>query len=115
MIFLEFLQREIHIGIDIFLDTHSIFIPPYRMTPVELKELKEQLKDLIEKVFIRPSDSPWGASILFVKKKDGFLRICIDYRQLNKVTIKNKYPFQGLLIFFISFRVLVVYQKLTSD
>ena len=62
------------------------------MTPVELKELKEQLKDLLNKGFIRPSISPWGAPVLFVKKKDGSLRMCIDYRQLNKVTIKNKYP-----------------------
>ena len=62
------------------------------MTPAELKELKEQLKDLLNKGFIRPSISPWGAPVLFVKKKDGSLRMCIDYRQLNKVTIKNKYP-----------------------
>ena len=62
------------------------------MAPAELKELKEQLKDLLDKGFIRPSFSPWGAPILFVKKKDGSLRLCIDYRQLNKVTIKNKYP-----------------------
>ena len=62
------------------------------MAPVELRELKEQLKDLLEKGFIRPSMSPWGAPVLFVHKKDGSLRMCIDYRQLNKVTIKNKYP-----------------------
>ncbi|XP_070002355.1 uncharacterized protein [Nicotiana sylvestris] len=62
------------------------------MAPAELKELKEQLKDLLEKGFIRPSTSPWGAPVLFVRKKGGSLRMCIDYRQLNKVTIKNKYP-----------------------
>ena len=61
------------------------------MAPAELMELKEQLKDLLDKGFIRPSISPWGAPVLFVKKKDGSLRMCIDYRQLNKVTIKNKY------------------------
>ena len=54
--------------------------------------MKEQLKDLLDKGFIRPSISPWGAPVLFVKKKDGSLRMCIDSRQLNKVTIKNKYP-----------------------
>ena len=62
------------------------------MAPAELKELKEQLKDLLDKGFIRPTISPWGAPVLFVKKKDGSLRMCIDYRKLNKVTIKNKYP-----------------------
>ena len=62
------------------------------MAPAELKELKEQLRDLLEKGFIRPSQSPWGAPVLFVKKKDGSLRMCIDYRQLNRVTVKNKYP-----------------------
>ena len=62
------------------------------MDPAELKELKEQLKDLLDKGFIRPSISPWGAPILFVKKKDSSLIMCIDYRKLNKVTIENKYP-----------------------
>ena len=61
------------------------------MSPSELKELKEQLKDLLDKVFIRHSISPWGAPLLFVRKKDGSLRMFIDYRQFNKVTIKNKY------------------------
>ena len=62
------------------------------MAPTHLKELKEQLKDLLDKGFIRPSISPLGAPLLFIKKKDSSLRMCIDYRQLNKVTIKNKYP-----------------------
>ncbi|WMV25232.1 hypothetical protein MTR67_018617 [Solanum verrucosum] len=85
-------EREIDLGIDILPETRSIFILPYRMAPTELKDLKEQLKDLLEKGFIRPSVLPWGAPVLFVRKKDGSLRICIDYRQFNKVTIKNKYP-----------------------
>ena len=62
------------------------------MAPVELKELKAQLQELVDRGFIRPSISPWGAPVLFVKKKDGTWRLCIDYRQLNKVTIRNKYP-----------------------
>ena len=66
---------------------------PYRMSTPELVELKLQLKEMMDKVYIRPSVSPWGAPVLFVKKKDGTLRLCIEYRQLNKVTIKNKYPF----------------------
>ncbi|KAH0748200.1 hypothetical protein KY290_027432 [Solanum tuberosum] len=72
--------------------TQPISIPPYRMAPTELRELKEQLKDLLENGFIRPSVSPWGAPVLYVRKKDDTLRMCIDYRQLNRVTIKNKYP-----------------------
>ena len=62
------------------------------MAPAELKELKLQLKDLLDKGFIQPSISLWGTPVLFVKKNNGTLRMCIDYRQLKKVTIKNKYP-----------------------
>uniref|UniRef100_A0A2N9F277 Integrase catalytic domain-containing protein n=1 Tax=Fagus sylvatica TaxID=28930 RepID=A0A2N9F277_FAGSY len=64
----------------------------YRMAPAELKELKEQLQELLDKGFIRPSVSPWGAPVLFVKKKDGSMRLCIDYREINRVTVRNKYP-----------------------
>lgn len=85
-------DREIDVGIDMLPDTRPISIPPCRMAPTELKELKEQIADLLDKGFIRPSISPWGASVLFVRKKDGSLRMCIDYRQMNKVIIKNKYP-----------------------
>jgi len=62
------------------------------MSPIELAELKKQLEELLEKRFVRPSVSPWGAPVLLVKKKDGTMRLCIDYRLLNKVMVKNKYP-----------------------
>ncbi|GJS13758.1 putative reverse transcriptase domain-containing protein [Tanacetum coccineum] len=65
---------------------------PYRLAPSEMKELSEQLQELSDKGFIRPSSSPWGAPVLFVKKKDGSFRMCIDYRELNKLTVKNRYP-----------------------
>ena len=64
----------------------------YRMAPIELQELKVLIQELLDKGFIRPSTSPWGASVLFAKKKDKTLRLCIEYRQLNRVTIKNRYP-----------------------
>ena len=85
-------EREIYFGINLLPDINPISIPLYRMASAESKELKAQLKDLLDKGFIRPSISPWGAPVLFVMNKDGSLRMCFDYRQLNKVTIKNKYP-----------------------
>ena len=85
-------EREVEFTIDLISGTEPISIPPYRMAPAELRELKAQLEELLSKGFIRPSISPWGAPVLFVKKKDGSLRLCIDYRQLNRVTIRNQYP-----------------------
>ena len=83
-------DREVEFTIDLIPDTEPISIPPYRMAPAELRELKAQLEELLSKGFIRPSISPWGAPVLFVKKKNGSLRLCIDYRQLNRVTIRNQ-------------------------
>ena len=85
-------NREVEFSIDLVPGTSLISMAPYRMALAELKELKVQLQELVEKGFIRPSVSPWGAPVLFVKKKDGTFRLCINYRQLNKVTVRNKYP-----------------------
>ena len=85
-------QREIEFAIDVVPGATPTSITQYRMAPMELKELKLQLQELLEKGFIRLSVSPWGAPMLFVKKKDGKLRLCVDYRKLNKMIVKNKYP-----------------------
>ena len=85
-------QREIDHKIDLIPGSSPPSRPTYRMSAVELTELKQQLEELIKSGFIRPSKSPFGAPILFVKKKDGTMRMCIDYRALNNISIKNKYP-----------------------
>ncbi|GJU67897.1 reverse transcriptase domain-containing protein [Tanacetum coccineum] len=84
--------REIEFRIDLIPGALPVVKSPYRLAPSEMSELSNQLKELQEKGFIRPSHSPWGAPVLFVKKKDGAMRMCIDYRELNKLTIKNRYP-----------------------
>ena len=84
-------SREMEFSIDLVSDTRPISRALYRMAPPELKELKAQLQELLDKGFIRPSVSPWGTSVLFIRKKDGTMRLCVDYRQLNRTTIKNKY------------------------
>ena len=81
-------EREVDLSIEVVQGTTPISRTPYHMAPTELKELKTQLQKLLDKGFIRPSVSPCGAPVLFVKKKDGTLRMCIDYRQINKVTVK---------------------------
>ena len=86
------LYREVNFKIETALGVAPISIAPYRMAPTKLKELKKQLEELLEKGFIRLSISPWEAPVLFVKKKDGSMRLYIDYRQLNRITVKNKYP-----------------------
>jgi hypothetical protein len=85
-------RRDIDFSIELAPGAVPVSRTPYQMSMPELVELKLQLKEMMDKGYIRPSMSPWGAPVLFVKKKDGTLRLCIDYRQLNKVTIKNKYP-----------------------
>ena len=84
--------REIEFSINLVSEAGPMSIAPYRIAPAELVELKKHIEELLEKQFIRPSVSPSGALVLLVKKKDGSSRLCVDYRQLNKLTIKNKYP-----------------------
>ncbi|GKA43699.1 putative reverse transcriptase domain-containing protein [Tanacetum coccineum] len=86
------LTRQVEFQIDLIPGAAPVARAPYRLAPSEMKELSEQLKELSDKGFIRPSSSPWGALVLFVKKKDGSFRMCIDYRELNKLTVKNRYP-----------------------
>nr|GEW62814.1 putative reverse transcriptase domain-containing protein [Tanacetum cinerariifolium] len=85
-------SREIEFRIDLIHGAMPVAKSPYRLAPTEMQELANQLKELQDKGFIRPSSLPWGAPVLFVKKKDGSFRMCIDYRELNKLTIKNRYP-----------------------
>jgi hypothetical protein len=93
-------ERDVEFVIELKPGTTPISRRSYRMPPNELVELKTQLQDLLEKGFIRPSSSPWGCPAIFVKKKDQTLRMCMDYRPLNEVTIKNKYPLPRIDILF---------------
>ena len=98
--------------IDLIPGTEPISIPPYRMAPAKLRELKAQLEELLSKGFIRLSISPWGALVLFVKNKDGSWRLCIDYRQLNRVTIRNQYPLPRIDELFDQLQGSRVYSKI---
>ena len=105
-------EIEVEFAIDLIPGTEPISIPPYRMAPAELRELKAQLEELLSKGFIRPSISPWGAPVLFVKKKYGSLWLCIDYRQLNRVTIRNQYPLPRIDELFDQLQGSRVYSKI---
>jgi hypothetical protein len=93
-------ERAIEFRIELQPGTAPIFKAPYKMSPIELKELKIQLQGLLDKCYIRPTISPWSSSALFVEKKDKELRLCVNYRPLNVVTIKNKYPLPRIDIMF---------------
>ncbi|GKU99858.1 hypothetical protein SLEP1_g12641 [Rubroshorea leprosula] len=105
-------DREVEFAIDLVPGTGPVSKAPYCMAPTELKELKIQLEELLEKGFIRPSVSPWGAPVLFVKKKDGSMRLCIDYRELNKVTVKNRYPLPRIDDLFDQLKGAQVFSKI---
>ena len=105
-------SREVDLGIELEPGMGPISKAPYRMTPAELKELKSQLQDLLDKSFIRPSVFPWGAPVLFVKKKDDSIRLCIDYKELNKRTVKNKYPLPRIEDLFDQLRGATMFSKI---
>jgi hypothetical protein len=105
-------ERDIEFIIDLLPGTAPIAKRPYRISVGELEELKKQLKELLGKGYIRPSSSPWGAPVIFVEKKDGTQRMCVDYRALNEVTIKNKYPFPRIEDLFDQLKGAKVFSKI---
>ncbi|GJS19440.1 putative reverse transcriptase domain-containing protein [Tanacetum coccineum] len=105
-------SRQVEFVIELVPGAAPVARAPYRLAPSEMKELAKQLQELSDKGFIRPSSSPWGAPVLFVKKKDGSFRMCIDYRELNKLTIKNRYPLPRIDDLFDQLQGSSVYSKI---
>jgi hypothetical protein len=106
------LERKVEFPIELILGTTPISKRAYRVSEPELVELKKQIDELLEKGYIRPSTSPWAAPVLFVEKKDGTKRMCIDYRSLNEVTVKNKYPLRRIEDLFDQLRGASVFSKI---
>ncbi|GJW95759.1 putative reverse transcriptase domain-containing protein [Tanacetum coccineum] len=104
--------RPVEFQIDLIPGAAPVARAPYRLAPSKMKELSEQLQELSDKGFIRPSSSPWGAPVLFVKKKDGSFRMCIDYRELNKLTVKNRYPLPRIDDLFDQLQGSSIYSKI---
>nr|GFA59858.1 retrovirus-related Pol polyprotein from transposon 17.6 [Tanacetum cinerariifolium] len=104
--------RQVVFQIDLIPSAAPVARAPYRLAPPEMKELSEQLKELSDKGFIRPSSSPWGAPVLFVKKKDESFWMCIEYRELNKLTMKNHYPLPRIDDLFDQLQGSSVYSKI---
>nr|GEZ86807.1 putative reverse transcriptase domain-containing protein [Tanacetum cinerariifolium] len=104
--------RPVEYQIDLVPGAALVAWAPYRLAPSEMKELVKQLKKLSDKGFIRPSSSPWGAPVLFVKKKDGSFRMCTDYRELNKLTVKNRYPLPRIDDLFDQLQGSSIYSKI---
>ncbi|GJT40298.1 putative reverse transcriptase domain-containing protein [Tanacetum coccineum] len=104
--------RQVEFQIDLVPGAAPVARAPYRLAPSEMKELSEQLKELSDKGLIRPSSSPWGSPVLFVEKKDGSFRMCIDYRELNKLTVKNRYPLPRIDDLFDQLQGSSVYSKI---
>nr|GEW61488.1 putative reverse transcriptase domain-containing protein [Tanacetum cinerariifolium] len=104
--------RQVELRIDLVPGAAPVARAPYRLAPSVMKELADQLQELTDKGFIRPSSSPWGAPVLFVKKKDGAFRMCIDYQELNKLTVKNRYPLPRIDDLFDQLQGSSVYSKI---
>ncbi|GKE69641.1 putative reverse transcriptase domain-containing protein, partial [Tanacetum coccineum] len=104
--------RQVEFRIDLILGAALVARAPYRLAPSEMKKLSEQLKELSDKGFITPSSSPWGAPVLFVKKKDGSFRMCIDYQELNMLRVKNRYPLLRIDDLFDQLQGSSVYSKI---
>ncbi|GJT18116.1 putative reverse transcriptase domain-containing protein [Tanacetum coccineum] len=104
--------RQVEFQIDLIPGAAPVARAPYRLAPSEMQELSNQLQELADRGFIRPSTSPWGAPVLFVKKKDGSFRMCIDYRELNKLTVKNRYPLPRIDDLFDQLQGSSVYSKI---
>jgi hypothetical protein len=105
-------ERELEFTIDLKPGTEPIARTPYRMSTLELQELKMQMKELLDLGLIRPSVSPWGAPVIFIRRKDRSWRLCIDYRQLNKATIKNQYPLPRIDDLFDQMKGATVFSKI---
>ncbi|GKE17001.1 putative reverse transcriptase domain-containing protein [Tanacetum coccineum] len=104
--------RQVEFQIDLIPGAAPVARAPYRLAPSEMQELSNQLQELADRGFIRPSTLPWGALVLFVKKKDGSFRMCIDYRELNKLTVKNRYPLPRIDDLFDQLQGSSVYSKI---
>ncbi|GKD70024.1 putative reverse transcriptase domain-containing protein [Tanacetum coccineum] len=116
-VFLEYLPGlppvlQVEFQIDLVPGAAPIARAPYRLAPSKMQELSNQLQELVDRVFIRPSTLPWGAHVLFIKKKDGSFRMCIDYQELNKLTIKNHYPLPRIDDLFDQLQGSSVYSKI---
>jgi hypothetical protein len=105
-------DRDIEFSIELLPETAPISKRAYRVDVKDLIELKKQLEELLEKGFIHPSSSPWGAPVLFVNKKDGSRIMCLDYRSLNEVTIKNNYPLPRIEDLFDQMRGATIFSKI---
>ncbi|GJR98743.1 hypothetical protein Tco_0270917 [Tanacetum coccineum] len=106
------LVRQVEFQINLIPGAAPVARAPYRLAPSEMQELSNQLQELADRGFIQPSTSPWGAPVLFVKKKDRSFRMCIDYRELNKLTVKNCYPLPRIDDLFDQLQGSSVYSKI---